>query len=181
MIEDERRAGEGGSAEEQDEAARRAEEPTRGIKVTDRRMFTSQGELREEYRFLEDGTGKQPASPESPARPVEPPPPERRAEAVDPRPGVESHGGSDPHEAVDPEAPSFLDLVGMLAEPASIYLGDIPLPDGRIGQDLAAARFHIDLLDVLRRKSRGNLDARESAVLDDVIDQLRKRFMQKSG
>ena len=43
------------------------------------------------------------------------------------------------------------------------------------------ARLHIDLLDVLRQKSAGNLTAQEAAVLEDVLYRLRLRYVQKRG
>lgn len=69
----------------------------------------------------------------------------------------------------------------MLAEPVPIYLGDVQLPDGSTQEDLELARLHIDLLDVIRQKTLGNLSARESAMLENVLYQLRVRYVQKQG
>jgi hypothetical protein len=77
--------------------------------------------------------------------------------------------------------PSFFDLVAVLAEPVPLYLGDAPLPDGQSAENMEAARFHIDLLDVLRQKTAGNLSTQESAVLEDILYRLRMRFVQKRG
>jgi len=35
----------------------------------------------------------------------------------------------------------------------------VSLPDGESAQDLALARLHIDLLDILQQKSAGNLSS----------------------
>ena len=78
-------------------------------------------------------------------------------------------------------APQLLDLVALIAEPVPLYLGDATLPDGRSVENLDAARLHIDLLDVLRSKTAGNLSAQESAVLEDVLYRLRMRYVQKRG
>ena len=43
------------------------------------------------------------------------------------------------------------------------------------------ARLHIDLLDVLRQKTAGNLTAQESAFLEDLLYRLRVRYVQKRG
>jgi hypothetical protein len=164
------------------------------IKVTDKRMFTPEGELKEEYRFLEDapppGIDEPPAAPpaaearasratERRAEPAPPParpragagpPPEREApplELPEPAPGFGSVG--------------FFDLAAALAEPASVYLGDVPLPGGQSGEDLEMARVHIDLLSVLRQKTMGNLSVQEGAFLDDLIYRLRMRYVQKRG
>ena len=142
------------------------------IKVTDKRMFTSDGELREEYRFLESqqereapaaGAGEAPQVAEPPS--VEPPEAPASQEG-----GVEDAAG-----------PAFLDLVGMLAEPVPYYLGEVPLPNGTVRRDLKMARLHIDLLEVLRKKTAGNLTAEESSVLEDILYQLRMGIVQRGG
>ena len=76
-------------------------------------------------------------------------------------------------------APTFLDLVTLLAEPIALYLGDVELPDGKSAENLDMARLHIDLLDVLRRKTAGNLEVGEARVLEDLLYQWRLRYVQK--
>lgn len=151
------------------------------MKVTDKRMFTPEGELREEFRDLVEAEKSGPAE----ERPPPLPPP-----ATDSSPGglqaPAQPSGASPHielPATPPEmgGPGFLDLVGLLAEPVAIYLGDVELPDGQTAENLDVARFHIDLLDVLRQKTAGNLTAQEMAVLDDVLYRLRLRYVQKRG
>ncbi|HEY4597350.1 MAG TPA: DUF1844 domain-containing protein, partial [Thermoanaerobaculia bacterium] len=78
------------------------------------------------------------------------------------------------------EGPSFYDLVAMMAEPIPIYLGDARLPDGQAATNLEMARLHIDLLEILRQKTAGNLDAQERAFLEDLLYRLRVRYVQKS-
>jgi uncharacterized protein DUF1844 len=157
------------------------------IKVTDKRMFTPEGELREEYRFLNEkstATATEAApevSPPEPARPEprRPEPPRHAAGYPEPE---EDSGLEFPGQPGAPQGgPGFLDLAAMLAEPAAIYLGDAPLPDGQWAENLEMARLHIDLLDVLRQKTAGNLTAQESAILEDLIYRLRVRYVQKRG
>lgn len=158
------------------------------IKVTDKRMFTPEGELREEYRFLhEKSTATAPEPVSEPVRP-EPPrtePPQRAAAERPKPPGYPEHPEDTARldiAGTPPEmGPGFLDLVAMLAEPAAIYLGDAPLPDGQWAENLEMARLHIDLLDVLRQKTAGNLTAQESAILEDLIYRLRVHYVQKHG
>ncbi len=169
----------------------------RELKVTDKRMFTADGELREEYRHLEgEGEGEAAAAqaPEAPTPEVgpEPAPPmeaapadeaARRAATPPPPPPA------GPEEAAPrleipgtPEglgAPSFLDLVTLLAEPIALYLGDVELPDGKSAENLEMARLHIDLLDILRQKTAGNLEAGESRLLEDLLYRCRLRYVQK--
>jgi len=154
------------------------------IKVTDKRMFTPEGELREEYRFLnEKATAARPAAPAAEAPAVEPPPAPRAARPEPPRdPEPEAPPRVD-MPATPPElgGPSFFDLVAMMAEPVQIYLGDAVLPDGQDATNLEMARFHIDLLAVLRQKTAGSLTAQESAFLEDLLYRLRVRYVQKRG
>lgn len=152
------------------------------IKVTDKRMFTPEGELREEYRFLsEKSTPETPetAPPAAPAPPPQPEPPQRRPAALDME--MEDDAGLGFPGSAPGMGPSFYDLAAMLAEPAAIYLGDAPLPDGQWAENLEMARLHIDLLDVLRQKTAGNLAAQESAFLEDLLYRLRVRYVQKRG
>lgn len=153
-------------------------EEKKEIKVTDKRIFTPEGELREEYRFLQEKATSE-APPEPPPPPVPPP-----AAAVAPEP-PEPYS---PGPALElPGAPpglggaTFYDLVGVLSEPVAIYLGDVALPDGGSAENLEMARLHIDLLDVLRQKTRGNLGAQESMVLEDILYRSRMRYVQKRG
>ena len=144
------------------------------IKVTDKRMFTPDGQLREEYRVLSEKStaAATAAAPEpAPAAPPAPEPPAAAASALLDLPEMPPELGG----------PSFFDLVAMLAEPVPIYLGDAVLPDGQDATNMEMARFYIDLLGVLRQKSAGNLTAQESAFLDDLLYRMRVRYVQKGG
>jgi hypothetical protein len=77
--------------------------------------------------------------------------------------------------------PDFTDLISMLAEPIALFLGDVRLPSGEPVEDLERARFHIDLLDLLRRKTDGNLTQDEAGTLRELLYQLRMRYVQKRG
>ena len=158
------------------------------IKVTDKRMFMPDGKLKEEYSFLDEKSTVEPAAaPPAPAQ-ATPPPPPPAAEAR--RPAPESQW--EPPRQAGPagwdssplpselEGASFFDLVAMLAEPVPIYLGDAPLPDGGSAENPEMARFHIDLLDVLRQKTAASLTAEESAFLEDLLYRLRVRYVQKT-
>lgn len=172
------------------------------MKVTDKRMFTPEGELREEYRFLEEQA--KPREPEArrPEAPAPAPAPSRvdaagsepsriaapSSDAPDaPGPaGLAAPGPAGGRPEVDmpdagPGGPAFFDLLGVLAEPIPFYLGDARMPTGETDQNLDAARFYIDLLDVLRQKTAGNLTAQEADALEDLLYRLRVRYVQKRG
>lgn len=149
------------------------------IKVTDRRMFTETGELREGVDFEADDTPPEDAPPSPPREPAAPPPEAApkaaAAEPTPPRnPEVDLGASSFP-------AAQFLDLVAVLAEPIALFLGDAALPDGQSAEDLDRARMYIDLLGVLQEKTAGNLSAEEHAILDDLVYRLRLRYVEKKG
>jgi uncharacterized protein DUF1844 len=161
------------------------------IKVHDKRMFTPDGALREEYRFLEEkATAAEEAPPEpAPAEapfPEPPPAPEsdpRRRGAAPPPLEPERESGPRLELPGTPPGlgPSFYDLAAMIAEPVAIYLGDVELPDGQTAENLEMARLYIDLLEVLRQKTAGNLTVQENAFLEDLLYRLRVRYVQKRG
>ena len=157
---------------------------SKDIKVTDKRIFTAEGELKDEFRFLEEAASRpapepQPAPRAEPSRPADSP----RAAAPPPGPAHEEPSPRLELPGTPPGfgAPSFYDLVAILAEPVAIYLGDAELPDGQTHENLEMARLHIDLLDVLRQKTAGHLTAQEATVLEDVLYRLRLRYVQKRG
>ncbi len=156
------------------------------IKVTDKRMFTADGELREDFQHLEGASAEDRVEEPAAAAPAEA---ERPAESESgasesPRAAPVTDRAGDEVETLGPSAlgePGLVDLVGVLAEPIAIYLGDAQLPDGRSAENLDAARFYIDLLEVLRTKTAGNLTVEETSVLDDLLYQLRMRYVRKRG
>jgi hypothetical protein len=78
---------------------------------------------------------------------------------------------------------SFTTFVVSLASSAAIHFGD--LPDPTTGQpaevNLEGAAQMIDILALLEEKTRGNLTLEERQVLDQVLYELRLRFVEASG
>jgi Domain of unknown function (DUF1844) len=152
----------------------------REIKVTDKRMFTPQGELREGFKHLEGveaASDDVPAAAPPEASPVAPPP----APEPSPRETRQSPPLELPTSPGALGAPSFFDLVSLLAEPVLIYLGEAKLPDGESAENLELARLHIDMLDLLRQKTSGRLTVEEAGFLEDLLYQLRLRYVQRRG
>jgi hypothetical protein len=84
---------------------------------------------------------------------------------------------------VDPNAASDLTFSGFvlsLATTAAVHFGDITEPGtGSKGEaDLEAAARIIEVLTMLQEKTRGNLIAEEERLLDDLLYELRLRFVQ---
>jgi hypothetical protein len=82
----------------------------------------------------------------------------------------------------DPQL-SFTAFVLSLATTAAVHFGDIPDPSsGQQGApNLPGAAQMIEILSLLDQKTRGNLTAEERQVLEQVLYELRLRFVQAAG
>lgn len=68
-----------------------------------------------------------------------------------------------------------------LASAALIHLGVTPHPDtGKVALDLVEARQSLDLLGLLREKTRGNLTQEEDRLFENLLGDLRLRFVEAS-
>lgn len=83
----------------------------------------------------------------------------------------------------DAESPlSFSAFLLGLVSTALIHLGVAPNPEtGTLSVDLQQARQAIDVLDLLRQKTRGNLTTEEEHLFASVLTDLRMRFVEKSS
>ena len=77
---------------------------------------------------------------------------------------------------------SFVAFVLSLASSAAIHFGDLPDPSGaRSEPNLEGAQQMIDILALIEEKTRGNLSLEERQVLEQVLYELRMRFVEASG
>jgi hypothetical protein len=129
-------------------------EERRGFRVTDRRRFSDTGEARQEAPAdapPESQTAAKPPGPE-PRRPA-------RGSAAEPV--------------------SFSTFVLGLSTQVLLHLGEIPSPvTNAVERDLDAAKQVIDILGILREKTRNNLDQTEENLLDSVLYDLRLRYVE---
>jgi len=74
---------------------------------------------------------------------------------------------------------TFVSFVFSLARTAALHFGDVPDPaTGRPGPlNLPAAKQMIDVLALLEDKTRGNLVAEERQLLEQLLVELRLRFV----
>jgi hypothetical protein len=70
---------------------------------------------------------------------------------------------------------SFDVLLNSLAMPAMLNLGMVQMPDHQ--PNLAEAKFYIDLLEVLEKKTKGNLDTQEHNMMTTLLYELRMAFV----
>ena len=79
-------------------------------------------------------------------------------------------------------AQRFVQFVMMQAQNIFYVLGRIPSPDGRpIPPNLEAGKLLIDQLEMIQEKTRNNLSAQESSILDDALKNVRLAFVEVSG
>jgi hypothetical protein len=77
---------------------------------------------------------------------------------------------------------TFTLFVLSLASSAAIHFGDLPDPLGATGEpNLDGAAQMIEILSLLDQKTRGNLTAEERQVLEQVLYELRLRFVEVAG
>ena len=84
-----------------------------------------------------------------------------------------------PNDPTEP-AISFAAFVLSLAHTAAVHFGDIPDPvSGENGEvNLAAAQQMIDILALIETKTRGNLTAEERQLLEQILYELRLRYLE---
>jgi hypothetical protein len=77
---------------------------------------------------------------------------------------------------------NFANLLVYLGQMSAMAFGDLPDPSGeRSEPNIEVAGTFIEMLGMLQEKTRGNLTAAEAKVLDDLLYDLRMRFVQVQG
>lgn len=73
---------------------------------------------------------------------------------------------------------NFSTLVLSIGSSAAMALGLAPNPmTNKLEKDLSLARFNIDLLRMLRDKTRGNLNADEQKFIESIVTDLQMKFV----
>ncbi len=134
------------------------------FKVSDRRKFTQVGELR----------------------------PDAPTEVASPEAGSEQSSKSVRNQHAQGPATTgtgqaergkmdFSSFLLSLATTGMVHLGEIPDPaTGKKGDNLQAAQQMIDIVCLLQEKTKGNLSAEESNLLENLLYELRMKYLAKS-
>lgn len=154
------------------------------FKVVDRRLFTESGELRkdavEQEKREEEASRKDAAGQTKTAAKTADgaAPPAAKSAGI----AANADGKEEPPAAEPiPQSREFGMLVNFITQNAAAMLGGIA--DPRTGQaflDLDGAREMIDMLDVLREKTKGNLSKEDDQLLIEVLGSLKLTFMEVS-
>lgn len=80
----------------------------------------------------------------------------------------------------EPSGISFAGFLLSLATTAAVHFGDVPDPESgeRAEPNLTAAAQMIEIIAMLQDKTRGNLSEPEAKLVDDLLYELRMRFVQ---
>jgi len=149
-----------------------AEENQGNFKVTDRRLFNPDGTLREDA-LIEEPPAQAPAAENlsslnsgiSGSAYATATATELQPESLEP-------------ENEDVEASMFNEFLMSIASSAFIYLGLVEHPaTGRRQIDRSAAKEAIDMLVMLREKTRGNLTRGEEKFFDDLLSDLKMQYV----
>lgn len=96
----------------------------------------------------------------------------------DPKPGDGSDAPGGP-EFVPPL--EFSSIVILLYFPALLQLGLVEDPvTGERSENLVLAKRNIDLLDLLKDRTKGRLEDEEQKFLDGVLDQLKLAYLKRA-
>lgn len=89
---------------------------------------------------------------------------------------------SDEQADYSESAVTFIGFVVSLAHTAAVHFGDVPDPVSgeTIEANLPAAQQMIDILALLEEKTRGNLTAEERQLLEQILYELRLRYVEVS-
>ena len=162
------------------------EQESKGFKVNDRRRFSAEGELKPEFSGAEEapetlppGAGAQPAGRAAPA-----------GQGAEPNPsgggGMGGAGAAEARMAAGggaqqslPTEINFSAFLMSLSTEALVHLGEMPDPaSGQQHRDLPMAQQLIDIIGMLRDKTRGNLDNDERSLLDAILFDLRMKYVE---
>lgn len=127
-------------------------EEEKGFVIKDRRSFDEEGDLKEE-------------TPE------------------EPKAAPEKEKKEEPKKAEDQGPPlpevNFNSLIFSLSSSALFNLGEIADPQtGEKHRDLPLAKHSIDIIAMLSDKTKGNLDDEEEKFLDNILADLRLRYVK---
>ncbi|MFY9529538.1 MAG: DUF1844 domain-containing protein [Candidatus Acidiferrales bacterium] len=152
------------------------------FKVVDRRLFTAEGELRREAVEEERRDREAAAAKPNPAGAAA-----SGTNASSSKAGSGSSAATQTaagvKESVERPAPSrpFQMLVDFLTRNAAALLGGMADPStGKAFVDLEGAHEVIDMLDVLREKTKGNLADEDEQLLLEVLGSLKLTYMEIS-
>jgi hypothetical protein len=129
------------------------------FRVTDKRIFREDGELRDESS-------------------------EKKSQSDSESGSSETAGARNPAAEEPPEPLPRIDFTSYTLSyytQGLVLLGEVPNPyTNKTEEDIEGARHMIDILTMLEEKTKGNLSVQEQQLLESVLYELRMKFMAKA-
>jgi len=148
-------------------------------KVADRRKFNADGTVREGVVLDEPPPRRAPDPQPAPDFEV-PADPDTEPTTGD----LSAHTGADQADLDEDEIPgaddpaSFVNFLSTLATNAAAALGAVPHPaTGKRSLDLESGKYWLDVLGMMREKTKGNLHPQEARLLDGLLADLRMQYV----
>lgn len=127
-----------------------------GLKVTDKRRFTEEGESRESEEQVSAAVDKKE---------------EPKAKSEEPKAKAE--------EKRELPQIDFVTFILSLASSVQVHMGLMPNPGtGKQEKNLTLAKQTIDILGVLQEKTKGNLSPEEDKLLEGILYELRLKYVE---
>lgn len=143
------------------------------FKVADRRKFNADGSLKEGVTLEPAKTEEKPVAvkTESESR-IPTHEPESQVDELD----DDADSAEDIPGADDPA--SFVNFLSTLATNAAASLGAMPHPaTGQRSVDLETGKYWLDILAMLKEKTKSNLHPQEARLLDGILADLRMQYV----
>jgi hypothetical protein len=143
-------------------AAEEEKQEGKGFTVQDRRRFSPEtGEAREDAPQPEAAPGHQ-----------------AQTDTIEIRNEAQArHEPEGEHEAL--AEITFSTFVISVSTQALMHLGEIANPlSGKVESDISLAKQTIDILGILREKTRGNLNSGEDRLMEDILFDLRMKYVE---
>ena len=86
--------------------------------------------------------------------------------------------GLEPAKTPKEQSVSFIAFLNSIAVQTLVSMGEIGEPNDKNTKDLDQAKQMIDLLVLLKEKTKGNLTAEETKVFESVIADLQLRYVE---
>lgn len=126
----------------------------KGFTVKDRRPFDEDGDIKEEEKETKEAKEPEPKAKEEDK--------ETKTYKDQPLPEV-----------------NFNSLIFSLSSSALLHMGEIADPQtGQKIEDLPMAKHSIDIISMLQAKTKGNLDNEEQKFIDNILADLRLRYVK---
>ena len=145
--------------------------------INDRRKFNVDGSVREGVEIAPEKPKPEPKPvDDSSARLV----PYDESELTKPEPDAETEEPFDDGEIPGADDPtSFVNFLTTLASQAAAALGAMPHPaTGQRTVDLESGKYWVDVLAMLKEKTKNNLHPKEAELFDGLLSDLRMQYVQ---